>query len=293
MLREAEVDAVGVCIPNHLHAQATLEALAAKKHVIVEKPIAITLSEADAMVSAAKANQRYLMVEQTQRFDPAHEVAHELLHSGAIGLVAQLRGRIGHAGPEYWSGSTKSWHIDLKQSGGGALMDVGVHIIDVLRWFSGKQIKRVCASAKTIEKRVSVEDNASVLLEFADGTMGSCEASWTTRPYEVTTHVYGERGRLQTSIGSTHPVTVHLAQRDGDPNLPLGEPSYPNVPTTSRLKGAYPYFTQCILSQQPPFISGEEGRATLEVVLAAYESIRTERWVDLPFSQRSGEGRRG
>ena len=286
MLREAEVDAVAVNLPNALHAEVTIAALRAGKHVLVEKPIALTLAEADAMVEASRSHKRLLMVEQTQRFDPAHEVAHELLRGGSLGAVTQLRGRIGHAGPEYWAGSQASWLIDPRQSGGGALVDVGIHIVDLLRWLSGREVRRICCQAKTLQKRVPVEDNASVLLEFTDGTLGSFEVSWTTRPYEVATCFYGERGTLRTSIGSTAPVAVRYADLDGDPNQPLGNDAHPPVPSSSRRGGAYAHFVECITTGTEPLVSGEEGRATLEVILGAYESAKTGGWVTLPLARR-------
>ncbi len=292
MLREAEVEAVAVCLPNHLHAEATVAALGAKKHVLVEKPIATTLAEADAMIAAAKAHERFLMVEQTQRFDPVHEVAHELLANGTLGKVLRLHGRLGHAGPEYWS-TTSPWFTEKRQSGGGALIDVGVHILDLLRWLSGKDVKRLCCHAKTLQKSVAVEDNAAVLLEFTDGTMGAFDVSWTTHPYEVTTTWYGQKGQLRTAIGAEHPVRVQLCKADGDPNQPLGEELRPAIPATSRVGGAYPYFAECVLTGTPPFVSGEEGRATLEVILGAYESMRTGGWVDLPLSVRESRAAMG
>lgn len=279
MLREAEVDAVGVCLPNDLHAEVAIASLEAKKHVMVEKPIATTLAEADAIIAAAKANQRVLMVEQTQRFDPIHEVARDVLQEGTLGRVTQLRGRIGHDGPEYWS-EDSPWFTDGARAGGGALMDVGIHIADLLLWLSGKSVARVCAQAKTLEKRVAVEDNASALLEFSDGTLGSFEVSWTTHPYEVTTHWYAQRGTLQTRLGAVPPVVYTVAP---DPRVPPEEVR-PAVPAHSRYQGAYPAFVRSLLDRTPPPVSGEEGRAALEVVLAAYESARRGGWVTLPLA---------
>jgi predicted dehydrogenase len=283
MLREAEVDAVAVNLPNVLHAEVAIAALEAKKHVMVEKPMALTLAEADAMVEAARTHRRFLMVEHTQRFHPAHEVAYDLLQRGTLGTVTQVRGRIGHAGPEHWSGTPRSWFTDKRQSGGGALFDVGIHIVDVLRWLSGKQVRRICCQAKTLQKRVKVEDNASALLEFTDGTLGSFEASWTTRPYEVTTVFYGERGQLRTAVGAVHPVVIKFCQRTGDPNKQIGDDTHPAVPASSRRGGAYPCFIDSIAKGRAPVVPGEEGCRTLEVILGAYESVRSGRWVDLPL----------
>lgn len=279
MLRQAEVDAVGVCVPNHLHRDVTLACCQAKKHVMVEKPIALTLKEADEMVAAARRASVWLMVEQTQRFDPAHEVAKELLDAGAVGRVSSMRGRLGHAGPEYWS-QASPWFTTKAESGGGALMDVGVHIIDLLRWLSGKTVARVYAKTATLEKSYEVEDHAVVLLEFTDGAVGVAEANWTTRPYELGTAFYGERGTLTTAYGRATPVVVQRVGTEGDPNTPA-ESVTPEVPKASRVGGAYPSFVRCILENRRPVCPGEDGRSTLAVVLAAYRSAEEGRWVDV------------
>ncbi len=284
MLREAEVDAVAVCVPNFLHYEVTLGCCRAKKHVMVEKPIARTLQEADGMIDAARRAGVRLMVEQTQRFDPAHEVAKALLDSGRLGRIHTLRGRLGHAGPEYWS-RTSPWYTRRAQSGGGALMDLGIHLVDLLLWLSGKSVKRLCASAATIEKRVPVEDTASLLMEFTDGTLGSCEVSWTTRVYEVMTWFQGERGKLTTANDRAHPVSVQWARTTGDPNKPRGAEVYPEVPRASRWGGAYAQFVDSVLHARPPGVSGEDGRRALEVVTAAYRSIQERCWVELPLAR--------
>lgn len=286
MLREADVDAVAVNVPNALHAEITIAALRAGKHVLVEKPIATTLRDADAMIAAARRHGRWLMVEQTQRFDPAHEAAYRLLRGGAVGTVREVHGRLGHAGPRYWAGTPRTWLTNQGLAGGGALMDVGAHIVDLLRWFSGQAVRRICCRTGAREQRGGVEDHASALLEFAGGVRGAFEASWTTRPYEISTSCYGTQGTLRTSFGRGPRVALERCQRRGDPNTFDGPVRHPRVPGRSRLGGAYPYFTRCIQRRARPFISGEEGRATLAVILAAYQSARTGRWVELPRASR-------
>lgn len=279
-VRRPDIDAVAVNVPNALHAEVAVAALSAGKHVLVEKPIATSLREADAIIASARKARRCLMVEQTQRFDPMHETARAVLESGKLGKITRLHGLLGHAGPEYWSGKKASWFADKRVSGGGALIDVGIHLVDLLRWLSGKSVRRVCCSLATLEKRIAVEDNAGLLLEFTDGTLGSCEVSWTTRPYEISTQFYGKRATLRTRFGDKHPVAIDWCKPRPDPNKPAG-PEYPAVSSASRVGGPYPYFIDCILKGRKPFCSGEEGRATLAVVLAAYESARTKRWVEI------------
>ncbi len=275
-----DIDAVFVNTPNYLHEEMAVFALARGKHVLVEKPIATTIKAADNMIKASKKRGAFLMVEQTQRFDPIHQAAKKFIDSGKLGRINMIRGRIGHAGPEYWSEGKAHWFYDKKKSGGGAMIDVGVHILDLIRWFSGKLITEVCANIKTIEKPVSVDDNGSVLLRFEDGSIGHFEASWTTRPYEVLTFTYGQNGKLLTAIGSPTPIVARMAKvgKGEDPNC-LSEDIVPKLGSGDGWENAVHYFIDCVEKGTRPFVSGEEGRETMKVIIAAYESAAKGKWV--------------
>jgi UDP-N-acetylglucosamine 3-dehydrogenase len=280
VITRGDIDVIFINTPNYLHEEMVIGAAKNKKHVLVEKPISITAKAADNMVKAAKTNGIYLMVEQTQRFDPVHQAAKKVLDSGMLGKIHNIRGRIGHAGPEYWSEGKAHWFYDKAKSGGGAMIDIGVHITDLVRWFAGKSITEVFATIRTIEKNVKVDDNATVLFKFEDGGKGEIECSWTTRPYEVTTSVYGSKGKMMTAIGTEKPVKVVIAKtrRGDDPNCSLEE-IYPEIGTGSGWENAVHYFIDCVIAKKKPFVSGEEGRETMRVINAAYESNAKGRWV--------------
>lgn len=282
LVKRTDIDTVFVNTPNYLHEKMTVGAVSNKKHVLVEKPIAISVKAADNMIKAAQENQIFLMVEQTQRFDPVHQTAKKILDSGILGKIHNIRGRIGHAGPEYWSEGKGQWFYDKKKSGGGCMVDIGVHIADLIRWFKAKPVVKVFARIQTLEKEVSVDDNATVLLEFADGTKGEFECSWTTRPYEVLTYVYGEKGKLTTSVGSKQPVVLTLAKttKGDDPNCTLKE-EYPEIGPGGGWENAVHYFIDCVTEGKKPFVCGEEGRETIKVILAAYESDKQGKWVKI------------
>ncbi|MDD5495889.1 MAG: Gfo/Idh/MocA family oxidoreductase [Candidatus Omnitrophica bacterium] len=279
-VKRKDIDAIFINTPNYLHEEMTVAAARNKKHVLVEKPITITVKAADNMIRSAKAGGVYLMVEQTQRFDAVHQAAKKVLESGTLGKIHNIRGRIGHAGPEYWSEGKAHWFYDKKKSGGGAMIDIGVHITDLIRWFAGKKIKEVFATIRTIEKPVKVDDNATVLFRFEDGSKGEIECSWTTRPYEVTTTVYGSKGKMMTSVGTKKPVKVVIAKtrRGDDPNCTLEE-IYPEIGPGEPWENAVHYFIDCVIKKRRPFVSGEEGRETMRVIQAAYESNRFGKWV--------------
>jgi predicted dehydrogenase len=220
------------------------------------------------------------MVEQTQRFDPVHQAAKRIIDSGVLGHVHNIKGRIGHAGPEYWSEGKGHWFYNKKKSGGGAMVDIGVHITDLVRWFAGKPVTEVFATIRTMEKPVKVDDNATVLLKFADGSKGEIECSWTTRPYEVMTWTYGSKGKMMTAIGTEKPVKVVIAKtaKGEDPNNTLEE-IYPEIGPGAPWENAVHYFIDCVAHRNAPFVSGEEGRETIRVINAAYESSAKGKWV--------------
>lgn len=280
LVTRKDIDAIFVDTPNYLHEEMAVGACANKKHVLVEKPITITAEAADNMIKAARKNGVHLMVEQTQRFDPVHQAAKKVIDSGILGKIHNVRGRIGHAGPEYWSEGKAHWFYDKKKSGGGAMIDIGVHITDLIRWFAGKRVTEVFAAISTIEKKVKIDDNGTVLLKFEDGSKGEIECSWTTRPYEVITSVYGQKGKMLTSIGTEKPVKVIIAKtnKDDDPNCVLEE-MYPEIGPGSGWENAVHYFIDCVINNEKPFVSGEEGRETMKVISAAYESERIGKWV--------------
>lgn len=282
LVKRKDIDAVFVNTPNYLHEGMTVGAAQNKKQILVEKPITISVEAADNMLKAAKKAGVFLMVEQTQRFDPIHQAAKKIIDSGALGRIHNIRGRIGHAGPEYWSEGKAHWFYDKKKSGGGCMIDIGVHIADLVRWFKGKKVTEVFANIQTLEKKLPVDDNATVLLRFEDGTKGEFECSWTTRPYEVLTYVYGEKGKLITNIGSKHPVVLTIAKTGSgeDPNHTLRE-EFPQLGPGGGWENAIHYFIDCVIEGKKPFISGEEGKETIKVILAAYESKKTGKWVKI------------
>ncbi|MDD4953490.1 MAG: Gfo/Idh/MocA family oxidoreductase [Candidatus Omnitrophica bacterium] len=277
-----DIDAVFVNTPNYLHEEIAVGAMNNKKHVLVEKPIAISVAAADNMVEAAKKNKVFIMVEQTQRFDPVHQAAKKVLESGVLGRIHNIRGRIGHAGPEYWSEGKPGWYYEKEKSGGGCMVDIGVHIADLVRYFKAKKVTEVFATIGTLEKKIPVDDNATVLLKFEDGTKGEFECSWTTRPYEVLTYCYGEKGKMTTSIGGNQPILVTYAKAGAnqDPNHTLkGE--IPEIAAGNGWENAVHYFIDCITKGEEPFVSGEEGRETIKVIAAAYESNKTGKWIQI------------
>lgn len=264
---DPDVDAVDVCAVNALHADISIAAARAGKHVLVEKPMAVTVAEADAMIAAARQAGVVLMVAHNLRFVPAFEELRRIVESGALGRLYVARGVFMHAGPDEAWGATSDWFWRQDTAGGGSLIDLGVHIVDLLRWFVGRRVLEVAAMTSRVEKPTYADDNAMLVLRFEGDVLATVQTGWTARPAADTEIViHGERGHVAFSRAFKRPLAVRLAG---------GETTEPEIPAVSERVNPYVHFARSVRDRTPPLTSGEEGRATLAVVEAAYESART------------------
>jgi predicted dehydrogenase len=190
MINDPEIDAVSICVENRNHAEITNAALYAGKHVLVEKPMAVTLAECESMVAAAEFNGKHLMVGHNMRFDPVHRRAKELLQAGVIGDIITFRTTIGNAGPEGWSPDRDAWFFDKDKAAMGALSDLGIHKLDLMQYLTGQTVIETTAKVMTLNKHddhghfIGVDDNALCILRMNGGAVGTLAASWT---------VYGQK----------------------------------------------------------------------------------------------------
>ncbi len=268
MLKNEDIDAVCVNTPNYLHAKMTVDCCKAGKHVLVEKPCATSMPEVRRMKSAADDAGVSVMVEQVHRFMPFNEKAHEVIHSGFMGKVLGFRARVASAGPALWSPQGK-WFFKKSQAFGGALADIGVHIVDTIRWVTGEEIARVQALTAKYGKRGDVEDNGLMTAETTRGVLGTIEASWTQSPGFFGYQVNCEKGVLEVVMGSG--LKAYMAEPKGEIDFTL--------PAESRHGGAFGYFVDCVMNGRTPFVDIEEGGRSLAVIIAAYRSAATGRAV--------------
>jgi len=275
MLKEAEIDAVSVCTPNYLHARHTIDSCRAGKNVLVEKPMATSMREAQRMIDAAKRNKVILMIEQPRRFSPVTQATQEILDSGLLGKIRGLRGRYAHSGPEHWAPGSR-WFFKKDEAFAGALADLGIHIVDVLLYLVGKRVTQVAGFTSIVEKKRSeVEDNAVFIIRFADGTLGEISAAWTQSPLEGSYTIYCEKGWLESTRSK---LTIHM-------NTPRGT-FEPEIPQRNRFGSPWQYFANCIEKGEKPFIDGEEGARSLEVILAAHQSAVRGCVITLPLPRK-------
>ncbi len=206
MLADDEITAVSVCVANNAHATVSIQALNKGKHVLCEKPMAISLEECEAMVEAADKNGKLLMIGQNQRFNATHVKAKELLKDGEIGEVITFKTTFGHSGPENWGidGKANNWFFDKTKSGMGALADLGIHKTDLIQFLLDKNVVETTAKLATLDKRdsegnlIGVDDNAICIYQMEGGIIGTMTASWTNYGAEEnSTIIYGTKGVMK------------------------------------------------------------------------------------------------
>lgn len=283
LVADPTLDAVIVAATNTTHAEMTIAALKAGKHVMCEKPMAVSLEEAQAMMRTAEECGKMLFIAQNQRLAPAHVKAKQLLQSGALGKVITFKSTFGHPGCERWAKEKKkTWFFQKSQSYFGCLADLGIHKIDVVRWMLDDEYTEVYARVETLNKTyedgtpIDVEDNATMVLKTAKGATGTITVSWTYEYEDGSTVFYCTDG-VMTIYGD--PVYQIVIKRfDGTEDyLKVGEIPNNKVQVKS---GIIDEFVDS-LNRGVASISGKDGYEPLKVVFGAYESSRTNSVVKL------------
>ncbi len=278
-MADPEIDAVYVAGPVDRHLPETLAAAAAGKHVLCEKPMALDAAEGNRMVAACREAGVQFAVAYYRRYLPQMQRVKRLLEERAIGQVILARVTFA-TWIDLAPTDTKYWRAVKARSGGGPLMDLGSHYLDLLRYFLGRA-SEVSAMSDTLAHSWDVEDSASLLVRFPDpATAGStCHAvvtcNWNLRPdrrYDEL-ELHGTEGSILA--GPLDPGQVLLKTQDREERLTLTAPPNVHGPIVDD-------FTRRMLDGQPPMFPGEEGLDTTKVMSAAYESAATGRTIRLP-----------
>ena len=277
LLADPAVDAVCVCTPSGQHAQQAIAAASSGKHVLVEKPMAISLADADAMIAACRENGVQLGVCLQRRAEPLFRRVHDAIHGGDLGEITlgvvtmpYFRDEPYYAQAE-WRGT---WAMD----GGGVLMNQGIHIIDLLLWFLGDPVE-VHAFADSRHRSVEIEDTAGAVLRFANGSVATITATVATEPgFPHRLEVYGTNGGIQIEgesvlrwgLADESKATVEpwpVATEQVDPGM-AGDPR--GISTSGHI-AILKDFIAGIRRGEDPVIDGAEGRRSLAAILAVYE----------------------
>ena len=283
-LLAADIDAVSVCTPNYVHAEQTITALKAGKHVLCEKPMAGSIQDCEAMLKAAREAGRFLMLGHNQRLAKAHVKARELIESGLIGDIVTFRTTFFHGGPENWSidPGPNTWFFDKRRALMGVMADLGIHKTDLVHYLTGQTILETTARLSTIDKKyadgrpIDVDDNAVCIFRLSGGAVGTMAISWTSYGAEDnSTVMYGTRGIMHLYDDPTYSLKV--TTRDRENILYQMDGIQTNEKQTK--SGVIDAFVNCILENREPEISGESVLKSMRVVYASIESSDTGRAV--------------
>ncbi len=279
MLADPTIDAVSVCVANAYHAEATIKSLNAGKHVLCEKPMAITMADCEAMLEAARKNGKRLFIGQNQRLTLAHRKAKELLAGGELGRVISFQSTFGHKGPESWSidQSANTWFFKKDQAAFGSMADLGIHKIDLLRYLVGGSVTEVYARLMTLDKKfpdgrpIEVDDNSVEILTFEGGATGTVTTSWTHYGDECnTTVLYCEKGVMRLYMNPKY--SLEIIYRDGTRVHYELDKMQTNDDAQQAKSGVIDTFIDGILSGRPTPLDAEDVIHSMRIVFACLES---------------------
>lgn len=293
LLDDKSVDLVVLGLPNDLHCAATCQAAAAGKHVVVEKPMALSLSECDRMIAACEQAGVILGYAEELCFAPKYVRLKQLADDGAFGKVHLVKQSEKHDGPH------APWFFDTSRSGGGVTFDMGCHAIEFFRWLLGDSTGRAKARIQSVyaqmgtyvhSDRTKGDDEAVLLLSFEGGAIGLAEESWN-KPggMDDRAEVFGSEGQAYADVlyGNAlrafsrggYGYAVEKAGSTAGWSFPIYEEIW-NYGFPQEME----YFAACVRDGATPRENGHDGRAVVEVIHALYASAAQGRRIDLPFA---------
>jgi len=292
MLSLMELDVIVLGLPNHLHAEATVAAAKAGKHIICEKPLCMNLAEADLIIDTCREEGVKLMYAEELCFAPKYVRLKQLVDDGALGKVYLVKQSEKHDGPH------ADWFWDVELSGGGVTLDMGCHALEFFRWMLGKR-KAVSVYAEmgthVHRDRTKGDDNSIIIVRFEDGAVGMAEESWTKKGgMDDRAEVYGSEGVAYANLLMGNSILTYSEVGYGYAVEKAGATkgwSFTMYEETWNY--GFPqemqHFVDCIRNGAEPLETGEDGRAVLEMIFAAYESARTGKKVELPFATEASK----
>src|SRR5512143_3935580 len=268
LLTLKEIDVVTVAIPNDLHAQVTIDAARAGKHVICEKPLCKTLEEADQMIDECRKHGVLLLYAEELLFAPKYVRAKTLIDEGALGAVFLAKQAEEHSGPHM------PWFWDVRRSGGGVLLDMGCHSIEYTRWVLGKpEVKSVSATMGTFvhADKTQGEDHSVAVIEYEGNKMAVCENSWAKLGgVDDRVEIYGSNGHtradmlrgnaLITYSNAGYGYAVEKAESTKGWTFTTFEETW-NYGFPQEMQ----HFVNCVAGTETPLETGEDGREVMKI----------------------------
>lgn len=279
LLDTEKPDAISICTPNAYHAPVAIAAMQRGIHVLCEKPLSLDLNACQQMIDAAKQYGVVLQTGHHLRSSPLVATAKALMDEGRIGEVTFMRLRQAHD----WGGAAQVRGVfgSREASGGGTLLDNGCHMMDLARHFGG-DVSSLYAQMRTLKFEIEVEDTSLVSLNFASGALGSVENAWTAVGWEESFYVYGTKGALECTnrLGKARLRFVHR-EFGGTTWEDVNDAWYEFAGTDTGHRRGVQNFVRSITEGLPIICTGEDGRESVRLVLAAYESAAAGQPVQL------------
>ena len=286
LLDEDDIEMVTIAAPNYLHARLTVEVANAGKHVVCEKPLCMTLEEADEMIDVCRRQGVLLLYAEELFFTPKYVQAKKMADEGAFGKVYLVKQSEKHSGPH------AAWFWDVRRSGGGVTFDMGCHAFEFFRWMLGKPpVESVYADMGTYvhREKTAGDDNSLIIVKFDGGVTGLAEESWA-KPggMDDCAEVHGSEGVAYADLLQGNSILTYSKK---GPTYAVEKASTTAGWSFTIFEEIWNYgfpqefehFVDCVRNDKPPLEAGEDGRAVLEMVFAAYESAREGRRIALPF----------
>ena len=279
LLEDKSVDAVSVCVANAYHAETTIKALRSGKHVLCEKPMAISLEDCEAMIEEARKAGKRLMIGHNQRLTPAHRRAKEIISSGSMGKVLTFSTAFCHGGPESWGidKSKNTWFFKKSSAAFGSMADLGIHKIDLIRYLVGDEIddvySRMCVLDKTFEDGtpIEVDDNSVEILKFKNGAFGTVTTSWTCYGTEFNqTNIFLQKGVLK--LYSDPEYSLIIVRDDGSEEKLALDRMQTNSDEQQASSGVIDEFVGSILEDRPSILDAEDIIKSMKGVFACQRS---------------------
>lgn len=284
MMQNEQIDVVSVLTPSGMHAEHVIALAKYKRHIVVEKPMALTLTDAEAMIKACDDNGVRLFVVKQNRFNVPVVKAREALDSGRFGKLVLGTVRVrwcrdqSYYDQDNWRGT---WAYD-----GGVLANQASHHIDMLSWFMG-EVESVHARATTALVNIEAEDTAVATLKFRNGALGIIEATSATRPKDIegSISILGAGGSVEIAGFAVNKIRTWQFGDNHVADAEVMEKYSVNPPNVYGFghQAYYEHVVDCLTNNTKALVDGHEGRQSLELIMALYESIASQKEVNLPL----------
>jgi len=268
-----DVDIVYVCLPNSMHAEYVIRAARAGKHVMCEKPMAVSAAECVKMIAACKAANRKLMIGYRCHFEPFNLEAMRLARSGAAGKIRYVRSEHG-----FIQGNPTRWRLKRALSGGGSLMDMGIYALQAARYMTGEEpiaVQAMESTDRSDPRFHEVEDQIDWQLLFPSGAIGACKSMYSANQNHII--AVGDKGRIELEPATRYDGNHMWTGRDEREH----EITPPPGPGKTQFAGQLDHLAECIVSGREPIVSGEEGLRDMRIIDAIYRSAREGRRIAL------------